>query len=151
MAPNQPQYRAMEQAVKAYTDYQKQIDERLRKAGSEDAKRGARYDREREAVVTQADLERMRTLSANMKNAAQTYLDGKLEGGLIPDGASEYTKRRIAIAMQVASYGEQGSVIRQEERQQAERNEAQAGERSTRRRENLEADRSAARERELNR
>lgn len=146
-----PQYRAMERAVKAYTDYQKQIDERLRKAGSEDAKRGARYEREREAVVTQADLERMRTLSANMKNAAQTYLDGKLVGGLIPDGASEYTKRRIAIAMQVASYGEQGSEIRQEERQQAERNEAQAGERSTRRRENLEADRSAARERELNR
>ena len=144
-------YRSMERAVKAYADCQKQISERLKAAGDQDARRRADYDRSMEAVVTREDLERMRQLSERMREAAQTYLDGKLVNGQVPADASDYTKKRIAIALNVFSYGEQGATIRSEEQRMAQANEAQAQASQTQRRQDQAAEQQEAQELQMGR
>ena len=119
-------YRSMQTAVKNYMEAQKQLSERLKAANSEDAKRSSAYHGAMDAVVTQADLERLRQLSQRMREAAQTYLNGKLVNGEVPANASDYTKSRIEVARQVLEYGQQGAAIRPEETRKAEANEAEA-------------------------
>ena len=119
-------YRNVQTAVKNYLEAQKQLAERLKAANSEEAKRSSAYRSAMDAVVTQADLERLRQLSQRMKEAAQTYLNGKLVNGQIPANAGDYTKSRIEIAQQVLEYGRQGSEIRPEETRKAQANEAEA-------------------------
>ena len=119
-------YRRMQTAVKNYQEAQKQLVRRLNYANSEEAKRRADYADARNAVVTRADLERMRVLSQRMREAAETYLNGKLINGEIPPDASEYTKQRIDIARQVKDYGLQGENLREEEIQKAALNESKA-------------------------
>ena len=119
-------YRNMQTAVKNYLQAQKQLTERLKAANSEDAKRSSAYHGAMDAVVTQADLERLRQLSQRMQEAAQTYLNGKLVNGQVPENASDYTKSRIEIARQVLEYGQQGAEIRPEETRKAQANEAEA-------------------------
>ena len=79
-----------------------------------------------ESKTTPADLERLRQLSQRMQEAAQTYLNGKLVNGQVPENASDYTKSRIEIARQVLEYGQQGAEIRPEETRKAQANEAEA-------------------------
>ena len=119
-------YRSMQTAVKNYLEAQKQLAERLKAANSEDAKRSSAYQGAADAVVTQADLERLRQLSQHMRDAAQTYLNGKLVNGQVPANASDYTKSRIEIAQPVLEYGTQGATIKPEETRQAQANEAEA-------------------------
>lgn len=126
-------YRHMQNAVKQYLEAQKQLAERLKAANNEDAKRSSAYHGARDAVVTKGDLERLRQLSANMKNAAQTYLNGKLENGQVPANASEYTKQRIEAARLILDYGTQGETVRPEETRKAEANEAEANRQIARR------------------
>lgn len=124
-----PAYRTMQEAVKNYTDYMKQIQARIKTAADEETRRKTNYQGERDAVVTTQELERMRQLSLRMKETAQAYLNGKLtDNGALPANASDYTKKRVDIARQVLEYGTQGERIRDEERLQAQANEAQAGE-----------------------
>ncbi len=120
-------YRNMQAAVKNYLEAQKQLAERLKTANSEDAKRSSNYHGAMDAVVTQADLERLRLLSQRMMEAARTYLNGKLVNGQVPANASDYTKRRIEVAQQVLEYGRQGETIKPEETRKAQANEAEAG------------------------
>ena len=119
-------YRSMQTAVKNYLDAQKQLAERLKAANSEEAKRSSVYHNEMDAVVTQADLEQLRQLSQRMKEAAQTYLNGKLVNGQVPADAGDYTKSRIEVAKQVLEYGRQGETIRPEETRKDQANEAEA-------------------------
>ncbi len=119
-------YRNMQTAVKNYLEAQKQLAERLKTANSEEAKRSASYHGARDAVVTQEDLQRLQQLSLRMKQAAKTYLDGKLENGEVPKNASDYTKSRIEIAREVMEYGAQGETIRPEETRKAVANENEA-------------------------
>ena len=93
----------------------------------------------RDAVVTQEDLARLQQLSVRMKNAARTYLNGKLVNGQVPADASDYTKQRIQAARLILDYGAQGEEIRPEEIRKAEANEAEAN-RQIARRKDIQAD-----------
>ena len=120
-------YDKMQTAVDNYLKAQKRLYQRLQSADSEEAKRRADYHRERDAVVTREDLERLRRLSQVMRDSAQTYLDGKLtNNGQLPANASDYTKRRVEIARLVLQFGEEGIEIRPEEQRLAQENEAKA-------------------------
>ena len=119
-------YENMQNAVKNYWQAEKQLADRLKAANREDAKRSSLYQGARDAVVTREDLERLRQLSAEMKNAAQTYLNGKLVNGQVPENASDYTKQRIEAARLVLSYSSQGDTLRPEETRKAQANEAEA-------------------------
>ena len=122
-----PQYRNMQEAVKRYADYMKQIQNRIKTASSEENRRKSNFRQERDAVVSPEELERMRQLSEQMRSTAQTYLDNKLtNNGQLPRDASDYTKKRVEAARQVLEYGTQGHLIRDEERLQAQANLTEA-------------------------
>ena len=129
----------MQTAVENYLKAQKRLNQRLQSANSEEAKRRADYHRERDAVVTQQDLEHLTQLSRAMRDTAQTYLDGKLtNNGQLPANASDYTKRRVDIARLVLQFGEEGVAIRPEEERLAQENEAKATDAAQRRQQALQ-------------
>ena len=132
-------YRSMQTAVRNYLEAETRLAERLKAANTEEAKRSSTYQGARDAVVTQEDLARLQQLSVRMKNAAQTYLNGKLVNGQVPANASDYTKQRIQAARLILDYGAQGEEIRPEEIRKAEANEAEAN-RQIARRKDIQAD-----------
>ncbi len=130
-------YIAMQQAVKNYVNVYKTIETRLSEANKEENKRSARYQHEKEAVVSEADLARMRSASEQMRDAAWNYLTGKMPGLIeweldgqqpipYPAGASDYTKRRIDAAADVYRMAKQGDTIKEVETQTARDNEKEA-------------------------
>ncbi|MBR6119702.1 MAG: hypothetical protein IKQ04_05220 [Oscillospiraceae bacterium] len=120
-------YDRLQTAVENYRKAQKRLNERLKSAGSEDARRRADYHRERDAVVTQQDLEHLTQLSRAMRDAAQTYLTGKLTNhGQLPANASEYTRNRVEAAEMVLRFANERLQIRPEEQRMAQENEARA-------------------------
>ena len=94
------------------------------------------YDyHELDAVVKEADLVRMQAASQRLRDAAMTYLTGKMPGFTeedadqpvqYPEGASDYTKRRIDVALDALRLGRQGVEIKPVERQTAQDNLRQA-------------------------
>ena len=131
-----PNYEKMETAVKEYVRCYKAVEDRLNRTNDEELKRRSDYRHEKEAVVSERDLERMREASEKMRQAAVTYLEGKmpdfneygdLDGAVdYPRGASDYTKRRIDAAIQVLKVAKQGCEIKPVERQTAQDNLRQA-------------------------
>ncbi len=132
-----PNYESLQKSVATYIRTYKSIENRLNQANDEENKRMARYDQDLEAVVSEADLNRMRDASQQMRDAAWTYLKGKMpdldeenleEGGVIPypHGASDYTKNRINAAIDAYRVAEQGCEIKPVERQTAQDNLQQA-------------------------
>ena len=130
-------YEQMQRAVKNYVNLYKSVETRLNEANKESNKRMANYHHEKEAVVSQADLERMRSASEQMRDAAWNYLRGKmpelveweLDGQQpipYPAGASDYTKRRIDAAADVYRMAKQGDTIKEVESQTARDNEREA-------------------------
>ena len=131
-----PNYVNMQNAVKEYVRCYKAVEDRLNRTNDEELKRRSDYRHEKDAVVSERDLERMREASEKMRQAAVTYLEGKmpdfnefgdLDGAVdYPGGASDYTKRRIDAAIQVLKVAKQGSEIKPVERQTAQDNLRQA-------------------------
>ena len=130
-------YEEMQRAVKNYVSLYKSIETRLNEANKESNKRMANYHHEKEAVVSEADLERMRSASEQMRDAAWNYLTGKMPGLIeweldgqqpipYPAGASDYTKRRIDAAADVYRMAKQGDTIKEVETQTARDNEREA-------------------------
>ena len=129
-------YVDMQTAVRAYVRCYKTVEDRLNRTNDEELKRRSDYRHEKEAVVSERDLERMQEASEKMRQAAVKYLEGKipdfneygdLEGPVdYPRGASEYTKRRIDAAIQVLKVAKQGCEIKPVERQTAQDNLRQA-------------------------
>ena len=127
----------MQRAVKSYVNTYKTIENRLNQANDEENKRLADYHHEKEAVVSEADLEKMRAASERMRDAAWTYLKGKmpdlveweLDGEQpipYPAGASNYTKSRIDAAADVYRMAKQGDELKPVEIQTARDNEREA-------------------------
>ncbi len=88
-----------------------------------------------DAVVKEADLVRMQAASQRLRDAAMTYLTGKMPGFTeedadqpvqYPEGASDYTKRRIDVALDALRLGRQGVEIKPVELQTAQDNLRQA-------------------------
>ena len=131
-----PNYEKMQTAVKEYVRCYKAVEDRLNRTNDEELKRRSDYKHEKEAVVSERDLERMREASEKMRDAAVTYLEGKmpdfneygdLDGAVdYPRGASDYTKHRIDAAIQVLKVAKQGCEIKPVERQTAQDNMRQA-------------------------
>ena len=130
-------YIKMQQAVKGYVNTYKTIENRLEQANKEENKRMANYHHEKEAVVSRADLQNMKQASERMRDAAWTYLTGKMPGLQeemlngeqpipYPDRASDYTKRRIDAAVDVYRLAKQGAEIKPVETQTAQDNEREA-------------------------
>lgn len=95
----------------------------------------ANYHHELDAVVKEADLVRMQAASQRLRDAAMTYLTGKMPGFTeedadqpvqYPEGASDYTKRRIDVALDALRLGRQGVEIKPVELQTAQDNLRQA-------------------------
>ena len=62
-----------------------------------------------------------------MRDAAQTYLTGKLTNhGQLPANASEYTRNRVEAAEMVLRFANERLQIRPEEQRMAQENEARA-------------------------
>ena len=130
-------YEEMQRTVKNYVNLYKSIETRLNEANKESNKRSASYHHEKEAVVSEADLEKMKNASVRMRDAAWTYLRGKmpnlnaweLDGNQpipYPAGASDYTKRRIDAAADVYRMAKQGDEIKAVETQTARDNTREA-------------------------
>ena len=130
-------YINMQRAVKDYVNTYKTIENRLNQANKEENKRMANYRQEKEAVVSRADLERMKQASVQMRDAAWTYLSGKMPGLQeevlngrqpipYPAGASDYTKHRIDAAVNVYRIAKQGDELKPVETQTAQDNEREA-------------------------
>lgn len=88
-----------------------------------------------DAVVKEDDLVRMQAASQRLRDAAMTYLTGKMPGFTeedadqpvqYPEGASDYTKRRIDVALDALRLGRQGVEIKPVELQTAQDNLRQA-------------------------
>ena len=131
-----PNYVKMQNAVREYVRCYKAVEDRLNRTNDEEIKRRSDYKHEKDAVVSEQDLERMTDASEKMRQAAVTYLEGKmpdfneygdLDGAVnYPHGASDYTKRRIDAAIQVLKVAKQGCEIKDVERQTAQDNIKQA-------------------------
>ena len=132
-----PNYESLQKSVSSYIRIYKSIENRLNQANDEENKRMARYNQDVEAVVSEADLNRMQDASQRMRDAAWTYLKGKMpnldemdleEGGEIPypQGASSYTRNRINAAIDAYRVADQGCEIKPVERQTAQDNLRQA-------------------------
>ena len=130
-------YINMQRAVKNYVNVYKTIENRLKQANDAENKRSARYQHEKEAVVSEADLEQMKNASVRLREASWTYLTGKMPGlkeweldGAqpipYPAGASDYTKSRIDAAVSVYKMSKQGDEIKPVETQTAKDNEKEA-------------------------
>ena len=130
-------YEELQRAAKGYFSTYQAIESRLAEANKEENKRLASYHHELDAVVKEEDLLRMQAASQRLRDAAMTYLSGKMpdfrekdldEPVQYPEGASDYTKRRIDAAMDALRLGRQGVEIKPVERQTAQNNlrEAQA-------------------------
>ncbi len=130
-------YEELQRAAKGYFSTYQAIESRLAEANKEENKRLAGYHHELDAVVKEEDLLRMQAASQRLRDAALTYLTGKMpdfrekdldEPVQYPEGASDYTKRRIDAAMDALRLGRQGVEIKPVERQTAQNNlrEAQA-------------------------
>ena len=125
-------YIRMQDAAKEYIRCYKAVETRLDEANKEENKRSANYRHEKEAVVSEADLERMKDASVRLRDAAVTYLTGKMSNfdpddldaedfrPPYPNGASEYTKRRIDVAIDALKLAKQGCEIKPVERQTAQ-------------------------------
>ena len=130
-------YINMQRAVKSYVNTYKAIENRLKQANAEENKRLANYHHEKQAVVSEADLETMKQASERMRDTSWAYLTGKMpnlqEEQLngeqpipYPDRASDYTKRRIDAAVEVYRLAKQGVEIKPVEAQTARDNEREA-------------------------
>ena len=128
-------YEALRRAAASYMNVHKALENRLNEANKEENKRMASYRHELDAVVKETDLERMRHASEQLREAALTYLQGKMplfnenlldEPVQYPQGASDYTKRRIDVAIDALKLGQQGCEIKEVERQTAQDNQRQA-------------------------
>ena len=130
-------YINLQRAVKNYVSTHKTIENRLKTANDEETKRRADYHHEKEAVVSEADLERMKNASVQVRDAAWTYLTGKmpdlkeweLDGKQpipYPQGASDYTKRRIDAAVTAYRVAKLGDELKPVETQTARDNEKEA-------------------------
>ena len=133
-------YELMQQAVENYVRVHKSLETRLDRANDEEIRRRADYRGEKEAVVSEADLELMKSAAEQMREAARRYLLGKmpefqeeqdLRRTVYPQGASNYTKRRIDTAKEVLKAALKTCKIQQVERQTAQANleEARAAQR----------------------
>lgn len=128
-------YEELRRAAKGYISTYKAMENRLAEANKEENKRMANYHHELDAVVKEADLVRMQAASQRLRDAAMTYLTGKMPGFTeedadqpvqYPEGASDYTKRRIDVALDALRLGRQGVEIKPVERQTAQDNLRQA-------------------------
>ena len=132
-------YIKMQEAVKNYVNVYKTVENRLTAANDEENKRSAGYHHEKDAVVKEEDLTQMQQASIRMQNAAVAYLQGKMTGFdpdqvqpdepyevNYPEGASDYTKRRIDTALDVLKTAKRGVEIKDVERQTAQTNEREA-------------------------
>jgi hypothetical protein len=93
-----PAYEKMEKATQDYFKYQRRLKERLALAKDpiytgKAKNAGRNFDRE--AVVSKADMEKMRELARKMFDAANAYCEGKRD--LNPETASTYQKNRLEI------------------------------------------------------
>ena len=130
-------YINMQRAAKNYVNVYKTIENRLKQANDAENKRSAGYQHEKEAVVSEADLEQMKNASVRLREASWTYLTGKMPGLReweldgqqpipYPAGASDYTKSRIDAAVSVYQMAKQGDEIKPVETQTAKDNEKEA-------------------------
>ena len=128
-------YEELRRAAKGYISTYKAMENRLAEANKEENKRMANYHHELDAVVKEADLVRMQAASQRLRDAAMTYLTGKMPGFTeedadqpvqYPEGASDYTKRRIDVALDALRLGRQGVEIKPVELQTAQDNLRQA-------------------------
>ena len=115
-----PAYEKMEKATQDYFKYQRQLKERLElskdPAYTGKAKNAANHDFDREAVVTQEDMDKMRDLAKKMYEAANAYCEGKKNLNL--DTASPYQKNRLEIGKMARDFAKKamGKVTEKEQK-----------------------------------
>lgn len=142
-------YRDMQEAVRNYREFCKSLRTRIRNAEAErkllpDPNEPQIIDphqdqpkQEREpgfdptaGTVCFADLQKMRELAEEIRRTAQDYLDTKPK----PEkDYKKYTRKRIEAARELLSFGQERSVVRDEEIELASRNERRAVENENRR------------------
>ena len=129
------EYEDLRRAAVSYMNVHKTLENRLEEANKEENKRKSNYHHELDAVVKETDLQQMQSVSARLRQAALNYLQKKLpdfnenlldEHVRYPQGASDYTKRRIDVAIDALKLARQGSEIKEVELQTARDNERQA-------------------------
>ena len=133
-----PAYEKMEKATQDYFKYQRQLKERLTLAKDPTytgKSKNAARNFDREAVVTQEDMDKMRDLAKKMYEAANAYCEGKKNLNL--DTASPYQKTRLEIGQMARDFAKKAmGKVTEKEQKTLDENEKLAQENETRTRGN---------------
>jgi hypothetical protein len=121
-----PQFEAMRQSVRNYKEYQQRIRSRIDEANTENRKNDP--DAPIDAMVTKEELEEMARLRKDMREKADTYLEGRQNVKY-----NSYTNMRKEIARMVKAYGSAGETVSADEIRTQEKQMKRAVEESDRR------------------